>query len=295
MASTLYPGNHAPILAAHPSLEFRDGAYRYTIANGVYTVADGKETLTAPVAWAFGQGTAGQTYAFERNGAWYESRVSFYADTNELGLTLGARNSTPRNIVDAAGRQMTPKDATACFGCHSWNAVREAKLDLAGIVSGVQCESCHDGAARHAAAVKAGDVRAAALPSLAKLPAEEVSELCGRCHRTWADIAANGPIGVQNVRFQPYRLANSKCYDAVDRRISCVACHDPHGEVERRAEAYDKNCVACHAAGMRARVCSTAKSACTSCHMPKIEIPGSHHKFSDHQIRIVRANETYPN
>jgi hypothetical protein len=28
--------------------------------------------------------------------------------------------------------------------------------------------------------------------------------------------------------------------------------------------------------------------------MPKIEIPGSHHKFSDHQIRIVRVNEKYP-
>jgi hypothetical protein len=29
--------------------------------------------------------------------------------------------------------------------------------------------------------------------------------------------------------------------------------------------------------------------------MPKYEIPGSHHLFSDHQIRIVRPNETYPN
>jgi hypothetical protein len=27
--------------------------------------------------------------------------------------------------------------------------------------------------------------------------------------------------------------------------------------------------------------------------MPKIEIPGSHHKFSDHEIRIVKAN-VYP-
>ena len=29
--------------------------------------------------------------------------------------------------------------------------------------------------------------------------------------------------------------------------------------------------------------------------MPKFEIPGSHHRFTDHQIRIVRPNEKYPN
>jgi hypothetical protein len=29
--------------------------------------------------------------------------------------------------------------------------------------------------------------------------------------------------------------------------------------------------------------------------MPKIEIPGSHKLFTDHQIRIARANAPYPN
>ena len=33
--------------------------------------------------------------------------------------------------------------------------------------------------------------------------------------------------GVANVRFQPYRLISSKCYDAEDSRIRCTACHDP--------------------------------------------------------------------
>jgi hypothetical protein len=28
--------------------------------------------------------------------------------------------------------------------------------------------------------------------------------------------------------------------------------------------------------------------------MPKYEIPGSHMVFSDHRIRVVRPNETYP-
>jgi hypothetical protein len=29
--------------------------------------------------------------------------------------------------------------------------------------------------------------------------------------------------------------------------------------------------------------------------MPKIDLPGAHAKFTDHQIRIVRAGDPYPN
>jgi formate-dependent nitrite reductase cytochrome c552 subunit len=37
-----------------------------------------------------------------------------------------------------------------------------------------------------------------------------------------------------------------------------------------------------------------SKNNCVSCHMPKIELPGAHYKFSDHRIRIVKPNEPYP-
>jgi hypothetical protein len=64
---------------------------------------------------------------------------------------------------------------------------------------------------------------------------------CSECHSACAQIAANGPRGIQNIRFQPYRLATSKCYDAADKRISCTACHDPHRDVAATASAYDEN------------------------------------------------------
>jgi hypothetical protein len=135
-------------------------------------------------------------------------------------------------------------------------------------------------------------------PKLAKLTAEETSELCGRCHRTWEQITINGPRGVGNVRFQPYRLTNSKCYDSEDRRIGCVACHDPHTQLDKRAESYDANCKSCHSAGSNSlaakRICKVGTTKCTDCHMPKYEIPGSHMVFSDHRIRVVRPNATYP-
>ena len=137
---------------------------------------------------------------------------------------------------------------------------------------------------------------------LGKLPTEEVSDLCGQCHRTWAQIAMQGPHDINNVRFQPYRLTNSKCYDAVDRRISCVACHDPHGQTERTARFYDDKCKACHsgeqAAGHAtarvAKQCPAASRDCVTCHMPKYELPGSHNLFADHWIRVVRPGAAYP-
>jgi hypothetical protein len=38
-----------------------------------------------------------------------------------------------------------------------------------------------------------------------------------------------------------------------------------------------------------------ATKDCVSCHMPKLGPPAAHFKFTDHFIRVVRQNETYPN
>ena len=50
------------ILREHPQLDFRQSPYSHKItSNGersIYTVSDGKATLTTPVAWAFGLGAA---------------------------------------------------------------------------------------------------------------------------------------------------------------------------------------------------------------------------------------------
>src|SRR5690606_11455270 len=108
--------------------------------------------------------------------------------------------------------------------------------------------------------------------------------------------------GVDNVRFQPFRLVNSKCYDPEDARIRCAACHDPHEDPRRDVRFYDDKCLACHTQGSaavaavaKAPACPVGKEDCSSCHMPKIEVPGSHFSFSDHSIRIVRPGDAYPN
>ena len=76
-------------------------------------MTDGKETLRVPIEWAFGQGAAGQTYLFQREGRWYESRVSYFAALRGLDLTLGMQNHTPHNLLEAAGRIDRPVEVGA--------------------------------------------------------------------------------------------------------------------------------------------------------------------------------------
>jgi hypothetical protein len=303
MSNALTPVSSAGILQKHPALKFSSPPFTYTIVRegdrSIYSVTDGKQTLSAPISWAFGLGAAGQTYVYELNGSFYESRVSFFETLQGLDITMGANKSVPKNIEEALGRRMDNKDRYECFSCHATGGMQNLKIDFDQMVPGIQCTNCHKQAEQHLSAIRAGDAtKAMAIPRLSKLSTEETSDFCGRCHRTWADIATNGPRDVNNVRFPPYRLTNSKCYDATDKRISCVACHDPHRPSEREAKAYDAKCQACHSPGSDSaaakKICHTAKSECVTCHMPKFEIPGSHHQFMDHMIRIARQNEAYP-
>jgi formate-dependent nitrite reductase cytochrome c552 subunit len=38
-----------------------------------------------------------------------------------------------------------------------------------------------------------------------------------------------------------------------------------------------------------------AKENCVSCHMPKVTLPNGHMTFTDHQIRVVKPGDPYPN
>lgn len=299
MAHALYTVADCEILRKNPDLQFQEGPYHSRIVRkgdtSILTVSNGTESFTIPLLWAFGRGRAGQTYVFEDGGSYYESRVSFYNAAAALDLTMGAMNAKPQTIVEAAGRRMDPLGARDCFACHSNSAVSGGKLHMEAIVPGVGCISCHGPTEKHVEAVRTGDVAGAKMKHLSDLSAEDTADLCGGCHRTWSQIAVSGPRGVNNIRFQPYRLTNSKCFDAADSRIRCTSCHDPHGEIQTNLASYDAKCAACHSTALHTRTCKVAKSDCVSCHMPRIDLPGAHAEFTDHQIRIARTGNPYPN
>ncbi|HEX4005231.1 MAG TPA: hypothetical protein VHX60_03585 [Acidobacteriaceae bacterium] len=290
------------VLAAHPALTYRMGAYSWTVAtrNGqsTYSVTDGVNTLTLPIHWAFGAGA--QTWVFEQNGKFYESIVSFYPTENALGITTGDESLTPHTLEEAMGRELTNFDTKLCFGCHATNAVTAHQLTLNALHPGVTCAHCHQGALDHAADAALGDFSSAP-PRLKDLSSESISNFCGQCHRTWETVVRNDWRGISDVRFQPYRLANSRCFNGTDPRINCVACHDPHKDLVRDDAFYDTKCLACHAPAAKpvgevhAKACPVSPSKCVSCHMPKTTLPGGHLHFTDHQIRIVKADAPFPN
>ena len=306
MANALQRAADADILRRNAALEFSEGRYRTSITRqdniSSLTVSDGKDTLRARILWAFGLGRAGQTYVFEHKGELYESRVSYYSELKGLDLTMGAQGSTPASLIEAAGRHMDKTDIRQCFGCHSTGGIRKNEVVWEEMTPGISCENCHVNAEKHASSRRSGS-RLLAMRSLKSISAEEMNELCGACHRTWAQVIEMKLRGPLNVRFQPYRITNSKCFDADDRRIACTACHEPHSDVARTPAAYDSVCLGCHAvtaapkkAGLKSgKVCHTGRNGCVQCHMPKIALPGAHYAFADHQIRVVRPGDPYPN
>jgi hypothetical protein len=303
MAHALETVEQARSLTDHPALTATYGKYSYRIerqgGQSLYSVTDGTATITIPIRWAVGASSSlGQTFILEKDGKLYESRMSWFRELDGLGPTLGRHTSHPSDLNEAVGRLLSQDESLRCFGCHATDAVSGKQLRLDKMTPGVQCSHCHQATEAHVAAMARGSDKPAipaGLAGLRNLSAEQASNFCGRCHRTWAEILMQDDASINNVRFQPYRLWGSRCYDPDDARISCLACHDPHIEVSAQTAGYDAKCQACHGGGkVDAKACSVSKSNCVSCHMPKIELPGAHHKFTDHRIRIAKPNEPYP-
>jgi hypothetical protein len=302
--ATVLPGAN-PVLASHPKLTIHKGAYTYSVQtrgdDSTYSVTDGVDTLTLPIHWSLG--AQAQTWVLERDGKFYESLMSYYPSIDGLGLRP-VTTDRPTEFDSGLARDLGRDDGFAAAGRHhnDYAALSSGKLALESMKPGVACEHCHLSAQAHAQDAAVADFDSAP-PKLKDLTSEDLSNFCGQCHRTWETVVRNRLRGEANVRFQPYRLANSKCFNGADPRISCIACHDPHVDVIRGTAPYDAKCLACHAkstqaaskATSEAKACSVAKSNCASCHMPKVNLPSGHLRFTDHQIRIVRPGEPYPN
>jgi hypothetical protein len=153
---------YGAILREHSRLTFRQGPYSYEIVTkggtSIYTVTDGRDAISEPILYAFGLGEEGQTYVVRHEGEYYESRVSFFNDTQSLDLTLGHDRSTPRTLEEALGRVMTPATTALCFGCHSTASVTAGRVHVDRLVPGVTCEACHGPGAEHVATVRQGNL-----------------------------------------------------------------------------------------------------------------------------------------
>jgi hypothetical protein len=313
MAQAAFRSSEGERILKVPEGDFQGGAYSYRLISddsGLrLAVSLGEQSISSKIAWIFGAGVHGQTYLLEGRGVFSESQVSTFSSTGRMDLTPGHTQAEADSLQHALGERLTASDAARCFGCHTTTSSSSSKFDVSSAQPGVHCEACHGPGADHIDAVSNGQVdhaRQAILNPAHFTPADSV-DFCGACHRTSRDVVEARAYGAINIRFQPYRLEKSRCWGTTgDARLACVSCHNPHEHLVRDAGFYDRKCLACHsfspssirlAAGapQAPKVCPKATGNCVSCHMPKYDAPGMHAKFTDHFIRIVRANELYPN
>ncbi len=317
MARTIMRAPDSKALAAHPQLSFIVGPYRYLIATtpgqSLYTVTDGKVTLSAPLLYAFGTPRVGQSYLFKKqDGHFYEARVTYFPSEQALGFTPSRALANPKDVEEAMERQVPPSEVQHCFSCHTTASTIGDSFHEDTLLPGVTCEACHGPGLKHVTQMKeflaggAAPGQTAVFNSAHLTPSDQV-DFCGACHGTWWDVKLSGTHGVSTTRSAPYRLVTSKCWGTKgDARLVCTACHDPHQPLQTQAAAYDHACLKCHLnaaastptpdqiADHPGKACPVAKKDCTSCHMPREYVPEMHDNFTDHRIRIAKANEPFP-
>lgn len=309
MAHALQTATDCSVLSKTPRLTFSSGPYSYEILRRgkqvVYTVTDGVNTISEPILFCFGQGAVGQTYTFRHDEFFYETRVSYFREIGGLDFTIGHRHSVPTSLEESLGRKIGVDETQSCFSCHSTGGINSAGLQLDRLIPGVGCEACHGPGEKHIATVKARKFNDLQIFHPGKLSANDLTQsFCASCHTSF-DQAMLMPSqsGLNNIRFQPYRIFNSPGHNKNDQRMSCIACHNPHQKLETKAVFYDSKCLACHltrpkearSAKRTAPACPVSTERCVTCHMPKVEFPGMHAAFTDHWIRISRPNEPVPN
>lgn len=309
MAQTSMRAGDADILNQHSDLHFRIGKYRYDIhsdgSNHRYSVTDGAVTQSANLLWAFGNGRVGQSYLFKKDdGKFYEARVTFFDTLKNLHFTPSRELTSPKDVAEAMDRQVPDSEVEHCFSCHTTASKVEDRFDEQKLMVGVSCEACHGPGAKHVAAAKVAtmagtpDAARGTIFNAAQLDPADSVDFCGSCHATFWDVKLTGAKGGSTAKAQPFRLEESRCWGKGDARLTCIACHDPHQPLQKDASSYDPMCVDCHtnsATDMhKTKICPKATRDCVTCHMPKIYVPEMHYSFTDHRIRVVRENETYP-
>lgn len=299
MAHAVKPATAEAFTNMPRTMHFHTGAYDYlvsqTATGAEYSTSNGQQSASAVLNWVFGDRQFGDTFLYQQNGIYFESRVSYYRALNGLDLTTGRTRFQPSRIETALGRRMPPDEPPLCFGCHSTASTTDGVFRPERMILGVGCEACHGPGAQHIAQMNLEpDARTSTLIfNPARLNPSDSVDFCGACHRTAADVRLNPISGIFVLRFPAYRLEQSRCWGNGDARLTCTACHDPHQARVQDAAFYDKVCFSCHSASSSAKdpghaigACKVASHECVTCHMLKHKIRSMHTEFTDHKIAV---------
>ena len=275
-------------------------------------VSSGSRSTSGNIIWTFGAGVVGQTFVLESKDKIYDAMVTTYRGLHGgMDISPAHKQAQAGDLEGALGEYLTPRLRNRCFGCHTTASTMKGRFDPEHAIPGITCEGCHGPGLAHVVAANMNQLEDAGtlIFNPRSLNPIESVDFCGACHMTTADVVESKLFVPSNVRFPPYRLEKSLCWGVRgDQRLVCSACHDPHKPLVQEASFYDSRCLSCHStqggqpphrsnfdgSNSAPKVCPTATTNCTTCHMPKYYVPEMHANFTDHFIRIVRPGEPYP-
>jgi hypothetical protein len=272
------------------------------------------EVFSNVVDYAFGSGDRGLTLVgHDQKGRPSECRMSYYPEPVGWDVTSGQPVDMILPAELYAGTILTFDAVQRCFTCHTTNAFAALnRLGPEASDNAIGCERCHGPGETHVKLIAANkgvlprdaDL-AIARPKLAT--ASAIAGLCAGCHSPRDNDVKLSPGSPDAARFQGTTLTWSRCYTESGDRLSCVTCHNPHKNAEKKPEHYERRCLECHASssapeaqpdyGPKRADMATARSCpvsparnCIECHMPKVKTPMAHSLFTDHFIRVHRAD-----
>ncbi len=289
---------------------------------------DGSVIYDQSVAIDFAVGSCahGRSYLSNSEGRFYQSPITWYSRDQKWDLSPGY----PREFHERFDRRVTH----ACVVCHAGRAIPHATDPdrFAAQAFGemeIGCERCHGPGQDHVRLHREGNVSKEADPIInpGAMAPERLDAVCNQCHLAgerrvlksghtefdfrpgmlltdlWTvfvkrDALSDGAVGAVSHVEQMY---SSGCYTGSERKMTCVACHDPHmvPPREQKHEYYRQKCIQCHAPGKS--VCSESeevrgrlpeRDSCIVCHMPMFNASNVHSAQTDHRILRRQATRT---
>lgn len=290
--------------------------------------ADGKEIYRQDLEMDIvtGSGVHGRSWLRNRNGRFYQSPLTWYAEDDSWALSPGY----DAEFHDRFERRVTH----ACISCHAGRAV--PSVDDVDRFSAplftetrIGCERCHgpgeDHVALHRAAHREPDT-ADPIVNPSAFQDARLDAVCNQCHLAgqrrvihdghsefdfrpgmylsdlWTIFVKTKGIreGAAGAVSHVEQMHVSRCYTQSSGQLSCISCHDPHENPaeEKRVDWYRSRCLSCH--GEDGGQCSeqtqkrtAVQDSCMDCHMPQYPAADVHSAQTDHRI-LTYPQQAFP-
>lgn len=289
--------------------------------------------VKAAIAYSVGAGVQGRSYFLERDGFLFQSPLTWYSAAGRWDLSPGYA-SNPEHFT----RAIDPR----CVYCHAGDSrpvdgasTRYQQPPFGQLTIG--CERCHGPGELHVAA-RAQAPKVEEVDDTIVNPRHLTPELreavCEQCHlqgeaiiprrgRLQTEYRPGLPLSdyvaifvrpdhdASKIVGHAEQMRGSACYLKSDGVLSCVSCHDAHGEPApaEKVAFYQARCRTCHDSpnrelprrpGRTVTDCDAPAAArqavgdnCLTCHMPReASSSGRHLAVTDH--RVPRHKERPP-